>query len=146
MERKRHDGFTLIELMVVVAVLAILAAAIIPRFAGKAEKAKRARAKADVTILMTVLEAFYSDVDRYPTTSEGLDALRHRPDGLGEDWDGPYLMREVSLDPWKNPYVYVCPGAHNPESYDLKSCGADGQDGGEGKNKDIESWGRIDED
>ena len=133
-------GFTLIELMVVVIVLSILAAVIVPRLAGRTEMARRSKARADIATLKGVLEQFYFDVRRYPTTSDGLEVLRNRPDDGGDLWKGPYTHEAIPNDPWGNPYVYVCPGIHNPESYDLESYGKDGEDGGEEDDADVESW------
>jgi general secretion pathway protein G len=79
-------------------------------------------------------------VGRYPTTEEGLKALREKPSGV-ETWEGPYLPKEIPVDPWKKPYVYRCPGEHG--DYDLLSHGLDGAEGGEGDNQDIVSWKDI---
>jgi len=140
--RKRKGGFTLVEIMVVVVVLAILAAAIIPNLTGRADEAKVSRAKADIASLETLLETFRLDMGRYPTTEEGLIVLREPPQT--EDvtrWKGPYLRKPVSLDPWGNPYNYVCPGTVNIDSYDLFSYGADGAEGGEGYDQDVTNFG-----
>ena len=128
------------ELMVVVMVLAILAAVIVPRLAGRTEQARRAKAQSDIATNVTLLEQFYLDMSRYPTTSEGLEVLRNAPTEGSDEWKGPYITKEIGNDPWGNPYVYVSPGVQNPDSYDLESYGKDGQDGGEGEDSDVESW------
>lgn len=133
----RNAGFTLIELMVVMIILGLLAALVAPRFVGKVGKAKVKTAKAQIELLGSALDDFRLDNGRYPTTEEGLDALRHKPPGL-PNWDGPYLPKEVPLDPWGRPYHYKCPGEHG--DYDLFSYGKDGVQGGEKENQDIVSW------
>lgn len=131
-------GFTLIELLVVMVIISLLAALVAPRFVRQEEKAKIKAAKAQIELLGTALDTFRLDAGRYPTTEEGLQALWRKPSGL-DRWDGPYLKKEVPLDPWGRPYVYRSPGEHGP--YDLLSYGADGAPGGDGDNRDITSWG-----
>jgi general secretion pathway protein G len=130
-------GFTLVELLVVMVIIGLLAALVVPRFVRQEEKAKAQAAKAQVELLGTALDTFRLDVGRYPTSQEGLDALRRRPPGV-ERWDGPYVNKEVPADPWGRSYVYQSPGQHG--SYDLFSYGADGVAGGEGDNRDVASW------
>jgi general secretion pathway protein G len=132
-----QGGFTLIELLVVMVIIGLLASLVAPRFIRQEEKAKVKAAKAQIEMLGTALDTFRLDVGRYPTTQEGLEALRQRPAGL-ERWDGPYLKKEIPRDPWGNPYVYRSPGEHEP--YELFSYGADGVAGGTGDNADIKSW------
>lgn len=119
-------------------IIGLLAALVAPRFVRQEEKAKVKAAQAQIELLGTALDTFRLDVGRYPTTQEGLEALRQRPAGT-ERWDGPYLKKEVPLDPWGRPYGYRSPGEHGP--YDLWSYGADGAPGGEGDNRDITGWG-----
>ena len=130
-------GFSLIELLVVMVIIGLLAALVAPRFIRQEEKAKLKAARAQIELLGTALDTFRLDVGRYPTTQEGLDALRRQPGGA-ERWDGPYLKKEVPMDPWGKPYVYRSPGDHG--AYDLLSYGADGAPGGEGDNHDVTSW------
>ncbi len=130
-------GFTLVEILVVMVIIGLLAALVAPRFIRQEEKAKIKVAKAQVELLGTALDTFRLDAGRYPTGEEGLEALRSKPGGL-DRWDGPYLKKEVPLDPWGRPYIYKSPGEHGP--YDLTSYGADGASGGEGDNRDINSW------
>jgi general secretion pathway protein G len=136
---RRSGGFTLIELLVVMVIIGLLAALVGPRFIRQEEKAKIKAAKAQIELLSTALDTFRLDVGRYPTTEEGLEALRTKPGGL-ERWDGPYLKKELPLDPWGKAYVYKSPGEHGP--FDIVSYGADGTSGGEGDNRDITSWER----
>jgi general secretion pathway protein G len=105
MNRTKRRGFTLIELMVVILILAILAALIVPKVMGRADDAKRAKASSDIASLRTALSGFKLDCDRYPTTEEGLEALRTAPSDV-KNWRGPYLDRPLPLDPWQMPYVY----------------------------------------
>ncbi|HEX6436674.1 MAG TPA: type II secretion system major pseudopilin GspG [Candidatus Binatia bacterium] len=130
-------GFTLVELIVVVIIIGLLAGLVLPQFIRQEEKAKLRTTKAQIELFGTALDTFRLDVGRYPTTDEGLQALRERPGGL-ERWDGPYLRKELPLDPWSKPYAYRSPGEHGP--FDIVSYGADGTPGGDGDNRDITSW------
>jgi len=133
----KEAGFTLIELLVVIIILGLLSALVAPKFFNKIDKAKLKTAKTQIELLGTALDDFRLDNGRYPTTEEGLQALREKPEGLDE-WDGPYLPKPVPKDPWGHAYQYKSPGEHGP--YDLYSFGADGTEGGEKENKDIVSW------
>lgn len=130
-------GFTLIELIVVVAIIGLLAGLVVPQFIKQEEKATAKAVKAQIELLGTALDTFRLDVGRYPTSQEGLQALNQKPGGL-ERWDGPYLKKEVPADPWGKPYVYKSPGEHGP--YDILSYGADAAPGGQDNNRDITSW------
>ncbi|HZD39960.1 MAG TPA: type II secretion system major pseudopilin GspG [Terriglobales bacterium] len=133
------EGFTLIELLVVMVIIGLLAALVGPRFIRQEEKAKIKAAKAQIELLGTALDTFRLDVGRYPSTEEGLESLRTKPGGL-ERWDGPYLKKDVPLDPWGKSYAYRSPGEHG--AFDVTSYGADGVPGGDGDNRDITSWER----
>jgi general secretion pathway protein G len=134
---KRQKGFTLIELLVVLAILALLAALVVPRLFKNVDKAKVNTAKAQISAFETALGAYRLDVGSFPTTEQGLQALLRCPPGV-ENWDGPYLPKEIPLDPWNHPYVYHSPSEHG--EYDIISYGADGREGGEGFDADIVSW------
>ncbi len=135
-------GFTLIELMVVIVILGILAGLIIPRIMGRPEEAKELKAKMQIESIETALKLYKLDNGVYPDTEQGLQALVEKPDTgtLPKKWrKGGYLEKgKVPKDPWGNDFIYLCPGAHG--EYDLISYGADGVQGGEDKNKDINSW------
>jgi general secretion pathway protein G len=135
-------GFTLIELMVVIVILGILAGLIIPRIMGRPEEAKQLKAKMQIESIETALKLYHLDNGVYPDTEQGLQALVEKPDTgtLPKKWrTGGYLEKgRVPKDPWGNDFVYLSPGTHG--DYDLISYGADGVQGGEDKNKDIESW------
>jgi general secretion pathway protein G len=140
--KKGEQGFTLIELMVVIVILGILAGLIIPRIMGRPDEARRAKARMQIESLDTALKLYRLDSGNYPTTEQGLQALVEQP-AVGppaRNWrQGGYLERgKVPKDPWDNDFVYISPGAHG--DFDLSSLGADGEPGGEGKNKDINSW------
>lgn len=137
MNERKQRGFTLIELMVVLTIIAMLAALVVPRLFKNVDKAKMQTTKAQISALESALDAYRLDVGSYPTTELGLNALRVRPSGMTK-WEGPYLPKDVPPDAWGNPYVYKCPSEHG--DYEIVSYGADGQPGGEGINADIVSW------
>jgi len=136
--RTRESGFTLIEMMVVMVIIGLLVALVGPNFIRQGEKAKLKAARAQIEMLGTALDTFRLDVGRYPTSQEGLAALRQRPFGI-DRWDGPYLKKDIPKDPWDRPYLYRAPG-EGSRPYDLLSYGADGAPGGDGDNRDITSW------
>jgi general secretion pathway protein G len=135
---KKESGITLIELLVVMVIIAMFATIVGQRLFKNVEKARQTTAKAQINEFESVLDAYKLDVGRYPTTDEGLQSLRARP-GSTERWDGPYLKKDIPLDPWQRPYIYRFPSQHGGD-YDLYSFGADGQEGGEGENADVTSW------
>ncbi len=135
-------GFTLIEILVVIAVLAMLAALVAPNVFQHVGTAKDATARSQIELLGAGLDAYRLDNGRYPTTEQGLEALQTQStiQPIPTNWRGPYLRRAIPLDPWGNPYIYLSPGEVNPRGYDLLSLGADGEPGGEGEDADIRSW------
>ena len=135
----RRRAFTLIEMLVVVLILAILAALIVPRVVNKTGDAKRAKAATDISTLSSMLNNYKLDTDSFPTTEDGLNALRVAPSGAN-NWKGPYLTKELPTDPWGNEYVYESPGSGN-EDFVITSYGADGAPGGDGDNADLDSNG-----
>ena len=138
--RKKQKGFTLIEVLIVMVILGLLAALVGPRMFGKVGKSKQKAAKSQIALFETTLDTYRLDMGKYPAGDEGLQVLREKPED-SEDWDGPYLSKEVPLDPWGNAYVYICPGEHG--EYDIISLGADKNPGGEGEDMDIVSWKNI---
>lgn len=142
----RHEsterGFTLIEIMVVILVLGILAALVAPNVFQHVGTAKDAAARSQIELFGAALDAYRLDNDAYPSTTQGLEALRREPlsQPRPRNWRGPYLRREIPADPWGRPYEYRSPGEANPWSYDLVSYGRDGTPGGEGDDADIRSW------
>ena len=141
MQRRRRNtqsGITLIEMLVVVTIIALFAALVAPRMMGQADKARRTAARAQINSFMTALGSYKLDTGAFPSTEQGLQALRVKPEGSNQ-WAGPYLTQDIPMDPWGHPYLYKYPGIHGDEP-DLVSLGADGQDGGEGNNADIVSW------
>ena len=133
----RTAGFTLIELLIVMVIIGLLASLVAPQMFKQVGKAKHKTAQAQIDLIGTALDSYRLDVGSYPTTEQGLDALRNQPQGV-DMWDGPYLPKDVPLDPWGNPYEYKSPGDHN--EYDLVSYGADGKVGGEDENQDVNNW------
>ncbi|PLX85321.1 MAG: type II secretion system protein GspG [Desulfuromonas sp.] len=133
-------GFTLIEIMVVVVILGILAGIVVPRLLDRPEEARRTKAAVQIKSLEEALGLYKLDNGSYPSTEQGLQALASKPT-VGripaKYRDGGYL-KKVPLDPWSSEYVFLSPGIHG--DFDIISYGADGEQGGEGKNADIESW------
>jgi general secretion pathway protein G len=136
--RAGQAGVTLIEMLVVVTIIALFAALVLPRMMGSADKARRTAARAQINSYLTALGSYKLDTGGYPTTEQGLQALRAKPENAN-NWQGPYLQQDVTADPWGRPYIYRFPGEHGDDP-DLVSLGADGQPGGEGINADIVSW------
>jgi general secretion pathway protein G len=139
---RTKGGFTLVEILVVIIVIAVLATLVAPNVFRHVGRARDTTARAQVELLAAALEAYRLDNDAYPTTGQGLAALRAAPatEPRPRDWRGPYLRREVPADPWGRPYLYRSPGTANPETYDLLSLGRDGQEGGAGEDADVTSW------
>lgn len=136
--RRPSAGFTLLELLVVLAILGLLAVVATPQVLKYLGTAKHETAKVQIQNLGTALDLYRFEVGRYPTTQEGLAALVTAPAGAAR-WNGPYVKKRESLtDPWDRPYGYRSPGQHG--AYDLYTLGADGQPGGEGENRDATSW------
>ena len=137
---KKKKAFTLIEIMLVVIIISVLAAMVIPNLAGRGEEAKKSAARADIEAnLSTALDMYELDNGHYPTTAEGLKALLNKPEGSSETgkWKGPYFKKKsIPKDPWRREYLYVSPGKHNTENFDLYSLGPDGIESGD----DIVNW------
>lgn len=136
--RRTERGFTLVEMLVVITIIALIMALVGPRVLNYLTDAKIKTAKIQIASFENALDLYYLDANRYPTTSEGLRALIERPGGTAA-WSGPYLKSNaVPNDPWGRLYLYRSPGEHGP--YDIMSYGADGQEGGTGADSDIASW------
>jgi general secretion pathway protein G len=133
-------GFTFIELVVAIAILAILATIVLPRVMGKVDDAAIAKAKADVRNLSTALDLYKLDNFTYPSTDQGLAALRSRPSGQPEpaNWKAGGYIEQLPKDPWNRDYEYLSPGQHG--EMDVWSLGRDGKPGGEGPDADIGNW------
>ena len=135
--RAAEQGFTLLEIMVVVVIIGLLAAIVVPNFVGNIDKAAVSRAKQDIRGIETALNLYRLDNFRYPSTSDGLQALVTNPgESIAPDWKAQ--LRKLPIDPWNHPYQYAYPGQHG--EFDVFSYGADGQEGGEGINADIGNW------
>ena len=138
----RNSGFTLLEIIVVVFILSLLAAIVAPKIMGRTDDAKIADAKVQIRNLETALKLFKMDSGFYPDTQQGLDALIAKPTTgriPNKYRDEGYLeQKKIPLDPWGNQYLYVSPGVHG--DYDIVCYGADGKEGGSGKDADITSW------
>lgn len=136
--RTPQKGFTLLELLVVLGIIAMLAGIVGPQVMKHMGESKVKAAKVQIEDLSATLDMYKLDVGSYPTTEQGLEALVEAPDSA-KRWNGPYLRKaKVPLDPWQNEYKYVSPGEHG--KFDLASLGADGKEGGEGEDQDIVSW------
>ncbi len=126
----RRGAFTLIELLLVLAILGILAAIVVPKFSGRTEQARITAAQSQIATFGTALDAFEVDNGHYPRGRDGLRELVEQPRDA-KNWKGPYLQQDIPNDPWGQPYIYEYPGRNNPHSYDLYSAGPDGRPGTE---------------
>ena len=133
-----QKGFTLIELMVVVVILAVLAGLVVPNLMDRPDEARIVKAKQDISAISSALKLYKLDNFVYPTTDQGIEALVTKPDSdpVPKNWKN--LLDNVPLDPWGNPYLYLSPGEHG--AFDVFTYGADGVDGGEGINATIGQW------
>jgi general secretion pathway protein G len=137
---KKDRGFTLIEIMVVLIIIGLLAGIVVPKLMGRTEEAKHTKTMVQIKNLESALDLYKLDSGNYPSTEQGLQALVEKP-AIGEipkNWKEGGYIDKIPKDPWSNPYVYISPGVHG--DYDLYSYGADGEEGGDGKNADIQSW------
>ena len=130
----RQRGFTLVELLLVLVILALIAGLVLPGIIGKAESAKAKAASSQISRIGMSVESFYLDTGVTPSS---LDDLVNEPPGV-TGWNGPYIKNTLLKDPWGEPYKYAVPGEHG--DFDIWSYGADRQQGGEGNNADITSW------
>ena len=138
--KKRHSGFTLIEVMIVIVILGVLAALIVPKVMGRPDEARAAAAKQDIFTIMQSLKLYKLDNRRYPTTEQGLAALVQKPlqAPVPQSWRAGGYLEKLPNDPWGQPYQYLNPGLHG--EIDVMSFGADGQPGGQGADADIGDW------
>jgi general secretion pathway protein G len=135
--RSNQDGFTLIEIMVVILILGLLATIVVQSLRGATDKAKRVKAQADIAEIKTGLDRYYLDAGSYPTSDQGLNSLVSAPasgNNVPANYESGGYLQSIPKDPWGNPYYYQSDG----NSYVLKSFGADGVEGGDGKNADID--------
>jgi general secretion pathway protein G len=130
---RRRAAFTLVEMLLVLVILAVLAAIVIPKMAGRSQQAKVTAAVTQIGSFKGALNMFEVDNGFYPNS---LDALVNEPSNA-QNWKGPYLEQGIPADPWGNPYIYSYPGKNNPNSFDLQSYGPDGRAGGD---DDITNW------
>jgi general secretion pathway protein G len=136
---RRRSGFTLLELVVVIIVLGLLATIVAPQIIDRLSDAKSTTARTQIELLSVALDAYRLDNGAYPTTDQGLSALRERPTRapVPANWRGPYLRKPVPADPWGRAYVYRAPGERNRGAFDLESLGRDGKLGGDGEDADL---------
>ena len=136
--RRSNAGVTLIEMLVVVTIIALFATLVAPGMFKQGDKAKVVAARVQINNFEQALTQYKLNTGLFPTTEQGLEALRTKPANVTQ-WDGPYLRKDIPMDPWGHPYLYKFPGEHGDEP-DIISYGADGQAGGEGLSADIVSW------
>ena len=140
--RRPRAGFTLVELLVVIFVIGTLVALVAPDVFRNVGTSKAVAARSQIEMFSAALDSYRLDNDVYPTSAQGLAALRREP--LAEPrprrWAGPYLRKDVPVDPWGRPYQYRYPGVANPSGFDLVSYGRDGKPGGTGEDRDLTSW------
>jgi len=137
---RSREGFTLLEIMVVIVILGLLAALVVPKLIGRTEEAKRTQTRLQIKNLEQALQLFKLDNGFYPETEQGIEALVQAPEigRIPKNYRKEGYIDRVPKDPWANPYIYVSPGEHG--AYDITSYGADGIPGGEGEDADINSW------
>ncbi|HYH05163.1 MAG TPA: type II secretion system major pseudopilin GspG [Bacillota bacterium] len=144
MEKRTNEaGFTLLEILGVLTLLAAIITLVAPNVIKQTQKGQIKAAEAQVNSLKTVLNSYYMDNSAYPNTEQGLKALFEKPTTppIPENWNGPYLEdKKIPKDPWGRELKYVCPGKHNPDKYDVYTLGSDNTEGGEGSNADIGNW------
>lgn len=134
----RDAGYTLVELLVVVAILGLLTLIATPFVLGYLDRTKVSTAKTEIANIAAGLDLYRLDVGTYPTSEQGLDALMHAPQGV-DNWNGPYMKKTAGLrDPWGRPYFYRFPGQHG--EYDIYSYGAKGEEGAEGAKPQVANW------
>jgi len=136
----KQQGFTLIEIIVVVVIIGILATFVAPKFLGRTDDARITKAKSDILALESALDVYKLDNYNYPTTDQGLEALIAPPtsDPIPNNWKKGGYIKKLQKDPWQRDYLYLSPGEH--AEVDIYSLGADGVEGGEGANADIGNW------
>jgi general secretion pathway protein G len=136
---RRRSGFTLLELVVVIIVLGLLAGIVAPQIIGRLSEAKSTTARTQIELLSVALDGYRLDNGSYPTTDQGLAALRVKPtrSPIPSSWRGPYLRKDVPLDPWGRAYLYRAPDERNAGAFDLESLGRDGKPGGAGEDADV---------
>jgi general secretion pathway protein G len=134
---RKHSGFTLLELLVVIVIIGLLAAYVGPKYFSQLGKSEVTIAKAQIESFDKALDTYRLDVGRYPSTEEGLAALMTAPQSAGAKWNGPYLKKVVPSDPWGHAYIYRAPGTKG--EYEIVSLGRDGQPGGSGEDADLSS-------
>ena len=137
MKAKKVNGFTIVEVLVVILLISLLAVILVPKLVQRVPEAKRRIAKTQIVALEQLMSQFMMDCGRYPSQTEGMQSLRDAPPGLNEKWKGPYAKESDLIDPWGTPFKYERPGTKNPNSFDIISYGSDCQPGGEGDNADI---------
>lgn len=142
-ERKKEQGFSLLEILAVLTLLAFILAMVAPNIIKSLEQGRISATQSQINSMKSVLNNYYMDNSTFPSTEQGLKALVEKP-GLPpvpENWNGPYLQdNKVPKDAWNHELHYFCPGVHNTQSYDIFSYGPDNIEGGTGKNADIGNW------
>lgn len=142
LRRRAQRGFTLIEIMIVVVILGVLGALVLPNIMGRPDQAKATAARTDIKSIATALEVYRLDNGHYPSTTQGLQALVQRPNGLPQprNWSVQGYLKALPQDPWGTPYQYLNPGQRSTYGFELYSLGADGQPGGDGLAAEIGNW------
>ena len=137
LSQNKSNGFSLMELLIVLVIIGLLAAAVGPSLYKRIKPAKQTMTRDQIQSFMVALDSYFIDTGHYPTVQQGFAVLRDNTQDI-KKWDGPYLKKEIPKDPWGNSYVYRSPGRNG--AYEIVSYGEDGVEGGDGENQDINSW------
>ncbi|HEX3047761.1 MAG TPA: type II secretion system major pseudopilin GspG [Bacillota bacterium] len=141
-KRNNEKGFTIVEILAVITLIGFLLVLVVPSVVRSLTQGRIKITQNQIAATENIIVQYYTDCGTYPTTEQGLKALVEKPSTAPEGWSGPYVQKAKTTftDGWSRPLKYICPGNHNPDSYDLYSLGANGIEGGSGADADLGNW------